>query len=129
MFGQTYTESKSTVAKLTSIRTLLAISAQLGHQVRHMDVDTAFLNASISENIWVKVPDGTELPPGDDGIYKLKKSLYELKQAPREWNHCINEFLVKELHFERSMIFIRRRTRRGEGCNQVQTLSCGFIRR
>ena len=66
-----------------------------------MDVDTAFLNASISEDIWVKVPDGTELPPGDDGIYKLKKSLYGLKQTLREWNHCINEFLVKDLHFER----------------------------
>ena len=59
------------MAKFTSIRTLLAISAQLGLQVRQMDVDTAFLNAPISEDIWVKVPNGTELPDGDDGISKL----------------------------------------------------------
>ena len=122
VFGQDYTDTYSPVAKFTSIRTLLAISAQLGLQVRQMDVDTAFLKASISENIWVKVPDGTELPPGDDGIYKLKKSLYGLKQAPREWNQCINEFLVKELHFER----LEDGHVRGEGCNQVQTLPCGL---
>ena len=49
-----------------------------------MDVDTAFMNALITEEIWVQVPKGTHLPPGDNGIYKLKKSLYGLKQAPRE---------------------------------------------
>ena len=101
VFGQDYTDTYSPVAKFTSIRTLLAISAQLGLQVRQMDVDTAFLNAEISENIWVQVPPGTDLPPGDNGIYKLKKSLYGLEQAPREWNECINNFLVNDLHFER----------------------------
>ena len=90
------------MAKFTSIRTLLAVSAQLSLQVRQMDVDTAFLNAPICEDICVKVPNGTELPDGDDGIFKLRKSLlYGLKQAPREWNHCINSFLVDELHFTR----------------------------
>ena len=60
-----------------------------------MDVDTAFLNAPIEEDIWVQLPKGSR-PEGeeDDGVYKLKKSLYGLKQAPREWNKCINEFLV-----------------------------------
>ena len=83
-FGQDYTDTHSPVAKFTSIRTLLAISAQSGLQVRQMDVDTAFLNAEISEDIWVQVPQGTDLLPGDNGIYKLKKSLYGLKQAPTE---------------------------------------------
>jgi Reverse transcriptase (RNA-dependent DNA polymerase) len=49
-----------------------------------MDVDMAFLNAPISEDIWVQVPKGTELPVEDNGIYKLKKYPYGLKQAPRE---------------------------------------------
>ena len=82
VYGQDYTNTYSPVAKFTSIRTLLAISAQLGLQVRQMGVDTAFLNAPISEDIWVKVPNGTERPDGDDGIFKLRKSLYGLKQAP-----------------------------------------------
>ena len=66
-----------------------------------MDVDTAFLNSEISEEIWVQVTQVTDLPPGDNGIYKLKKSLYGLKQAPREWNEFINNFLVNDLHFKR----------------------------
>ena len=64
-----------------------------------MDVDTAFLNAPINEDIWVQVPKGTKLPVGDNGIYKLKKSLYGLKQASREWNQMINGVLL-DMGFE-----------------------------
>ena len=46
-----------------------------------MDIDTGFLNADIDENIWVKIPEGTNLAAYDDGIHKLHKSLYGLKQA------------------------------------------------
>jgi Reverse transcriptase (RNA-dependent DNA polymerase) len=84
----------SPVAKFTSIRTLLALSAQPGLYVRQIDVDTAFLNARSDEHIWVQLPKDSR--PGskeDDGVYMLKKSLYVLKQAPRERNKCINEFL------------------------------------
>jgi hypothetical protein len=56
VFGEDYFQTYSPVAKFTSIRTVLALSAQLGLKVRQMDVDTAFLNADISENIWVQVP-------------------------------------------------------------------------
>ena len=55
VFGEDYFQTYSPVAKFTSIRTVLALSAQLGLKVRQMDVDTAFLNADISENIWVQV--------------------------------------------------------------------------
>ena len=59
-----------------------------------MDVDTAFLNADIDEDIWVEIPEGTKLAANDDGIYKLNKSLYGLKQASRNWNNDINEYLI-----------------------------------
>jgi Reverse transcriptase (RNA-dependent DNA polymerase) len=84
VFGQDYTDTYSPVAKFTSIRTLLAITAQLGLKVHQMGVDTAFLNASIYADIWGKVPDGTPLANGDTGVYKLRKALYGLKQTPRE---------------------------------------------
>ena len=83
MLGADYDQTDSPVAKFTSIlRTLLALSAQLGLTVRQMDVDTASLNAPIDEHIWVQLPKGSR-PGGeeDDGVYKLKKSLYGLKQA------------------------------------------------
>ena len=51
IFGEDYDQTYSPVAKFTSIRTVLAISAQLGLDVRQMDVDTAFLYAPIKEDI------------------------------------------------------------------------------
>ena len=101
VFGQDYTDTYSSIAKFASIRTLLAITAQLDLKVHQMDVDTAFLNAPIYEDIWVKVPDGTPLANGDTGIYKLRKALYGLKQAPREWNYHVDKFLVTKLGFRR----------------------------
>ena len=59
-----------------------------------MDVDTAFLNANIDEDIWVIIHEGTKLATNDDGIYKLRKSLYGLKQASRNWNNDINQYLI-----------------------------------
>jgi Reverse transcriptase (RNA-dependent DNA polymerase) len=100
VFGEDYFQTYSPVAKFTSIQTVLALSAQLSLKVRQMDVDTAFHNADISENIWVQVSKGFPVPEGDDGVYKLRKSLYGLKQTPREWNHMVNEFLIKKW-FER----------------------------
>ena len=59
-----------------------------------MDVDTAFSNADIDEDIWVKISEGTKLATNDDGIYKLRKSLYGLKQASRNWNNDMNQYLL-----------------------------------
>ena len=95
VFGIDYTDTYSPVAKFVSIRILLAISVQLGLIIHTMDVDTAFLNATLEEDIWVQIPPGTNLPDGDDGIYKLLKSLYGLKQASRCWNHLINGYLLE----------------------------------
>jgi Reverse transcriptase (RNA-dependent DNA polymerase) len=89
VFGIDYTDNYSPVAMFVSIRILLAISVQLGLIIYTMDVDTAFLNATLEEGIWVQIPQG------DDGIYKPLKSLYELKQASRCWNHIINGYLLK----------------------------------
>ena len=46
---------------IVSIRIFLAISVQLGLIIYTMGVDTAFLNADIDEDIWVKIPEGTKL--------------------------------------------------------------------
>ena len=45
-------------------------------------------------DIWVKIPDGSKLATNDDEIYKLRKSLYRLKQASRNWNNDINQYLI-----------------------------------
>ena len=65
-----------------------------------MDVDTAFLNAPVSETIFVEQPEGfVEFGPnGQPLVCKMKKSLYGLKQAPRNWNQVIDEWF-KEYGF------------------------------
>jgi Reverse transcriptase (RNA-dependent DNA polymerase) len=70
VFGEDYNQPCSFVENITSIRTALAISAQLGLPVRQMNVDTAFLNSPIKEDIWIRMPKGTPLQDNDDGIYK-----------------------------------------------------------
>ena len=66
------------------------MSVQLGLIIHTINVDTAFLNADIDEDIWGEIPEGTKLAANDDGIYKLCKSLCGLKQASRNWNNDIN---------------------------------------
>ena len=92
-----YTDTYSPVAKFVSIRIFLAISVQLGLIIYTMDVDTAFSNADIDEDLWVKIPEGTKLATNDDGIYKLRKSLYVLKQASQNWNNDINQYLIDKI--------------------------------
>ena len=91
--GIDFTETYSPVARFTSIRLVLALSALFGYVVHQMDVDTAFLNAELKEEVYVTPPPGYELPNGR--VYKLNRCLYGLKQSPRGWYSDIDDFLVK----------------------------------
>jgi len=85
--------------RFTSLRLLFSISAQLGLIIYQMDVDTAFLHADIKEEIYIKPPQGMQLPPTMN-CYRLKKALYGLKQSPREWYNNMNAYLLS-IHFKR----------------------------
>jgi hypothetical protein len=99
IFGVDFDETYSPVIRLTSLRLLFAISAQLGLIIHQMDVDTAFLHADITEEIYINPPDGMELPENMN-CFRLKKALYGLKQSPREWYNNMNAFLLS-IHFKR----------------------------
>ena len=70
------------VARMETIRVLLALAAVFGWEVHHLDIKSAFLNSEISEEIYVKQPEGYEIPGKEHHVYKLRKALYRLKQAP-----------------------------------------------
>ena len=91
-----YNETFSPTAKMTSLRAFLQVAASLSLIVHQMDVCTAFLNADIDYDIYVKQPEGYEKTTEDGKpLYcKLKKSLYGLKQSGRMWNHKINSFFI-----------------------------------
>lgn len=98
--GFDYHETYSPVARLPTIRTLLAVGVQHSYYFQHLDVKTAFLNGILNETIYLKVPEGIDAPAGK--VFLLRKSLYGLKQAPKQWNVRFNQF-VKSLGFKQSL--------------------------
>lgn len=82
--GIDYEETYAPVAKLTTVRIVLAISVQKGYFLHQLDVEAAFLYGTLKEEIFMEIPEGQEASQGL--VYKLQKSLYGLKQSPRCWN-------------------------------------------
>lgn len=91
--GVDYDKTFSPVARLNTIRALLATSVKQNLRLLQFDVTTAFLNGKVEEQIFMKQPEGYN--DGTDRVCLLKRSLYGLKQAPRCWNICINDFLLQ----------------------------------
>lgn len=83
-YGVDYEETFAPVAKMTMVRTILAIAASQSWQLHQMDVKNVFLHGDLQEEIYMKLPSGiTNSTPHD--VCKLKRSLYGLKQASRSW--------------------------------------------
>jgi hypothetical protein len=77
-------------------RVLLALAAHLDLNLYHLDVDTAFLNGDLDEEIFLELPPGFA-PPGEKMVVKLLKSLYGLKQASRQWNKKLHPVLIARI--------------------------------
>jgi hypothetical protein len=90
-FGETYTP----VARLESIRILLAYAAHQDFKLYQMDMKSAFLNVPLSELVYVEQPPGFEDLKYPNHVYKLDKALYGLNQALRAWYDCLKDFLIK----------------------------------
>jgi hypothetical protein len=84
-FGVDFEEVFAPVERIKTVRVLLALAAQGGWEVHHMDIKTAFFNGELSKTVYVQQPPGFVVGNGDK-VLKLKKALYGLKQAPRAWN-------------------------------------------
>ena len=75
----------SHVVKHSSIRILLPLVAQFNMELVHMDVKTTFLHGDLEKEIYITQPDGFKVSGKENWVCKLKKSLYGLKQSPRQW--------------------------------------------
>jgi hypothetical protein len=74
---------------------LLAFAASKGFKLYQMDVKSAFLNGVIHEEVYVRQHLGFECPKYPDRVYKLSKTLYGIKQAPRAWYARLKMFLLE----------------------------------
>ncbi|GJU11502.1 retrovirus-related pol polyprotein from transposon TNT 1-94 [Tanacetum coccineum] len=93
--GIDYDETYAPVARLESIRILLAYACALDFKLFQMDVKSAFLNGFINEEVYVAQPPGFINFEKPDHVYKLKKALYGLKQASKAWYDRLKAFLIK----------------------------------
>ena len=103
LFGIDYLETFAPVVKLTTLRVLFALIAIFDLECDQMDVVTAFLNGDLDQEIYMMIPEGLRTPDNEDMVCKLQKSLYGLKQSPRQWYAKIDDFLVGTLKFVASM--------------------------
>ncbi|KAG8475459.1 hypothetical protein CXB51_032225 [Gossypium anomalum] len=101
-YGLDYMETFAPVARLDTIRLLIALAAQKQWKIHQLDVKSAFLNGFLEEEIYIDQPQGFVVSGKEQMVYKLKKALYGLKQAPRAWYTRIDSYLLS-LGFERSI--------------------------
>ncbi|CAL9019831.1 unnamed protein product [Prunus brigantina] len=90
--GIDYDETFAPVARLDTIRTLIALAAQKEWSLFQLDMKSAFLNGILKEEVYVEQPQGYVQESKDTKVYRLNKALYGLKQAPRAWYDEIDAY-------------------------------------
>ena len=109
-YGVDYDQTFAPVVRFSSIRTLLAFAVEKDMLIHQMDVETAFLNGVLEEEIYMHQPEGYTQPGSEHLVCKLKKSLYGLKQSPRCWSTAFRQY-VGSIQFQQSTadpcVFIR----------------------
>ena len=89
-FGVDFNETISLVTRYTTIRLFLALCALLSLNINQMDVDYAFVNADLEDDVDICCHplSGMNIPSGK--YIRLNKALYGIRQAARQWNMDIN---------------------------------------
>lgn len=91
-----YEEVFAPVACLDTVRVILSLAARNGWTIYQLDVKSAFLHGELNEEVFVAQPRGYEEKGHEHKVYKLKKALYDLKQALRAWYSCIDSYFMKD---------------------------------
>jgi len=93
-YGIDYEETYSPVAKMTTIRVIIAMATTKGWYLHQMDVKNAFLHGDLHEEMYMEQPLGYVDQTHLNLVCRLKNVLYGLKQAPRAWSDKIGQYLV-----------------------------------
>ncbi|CAI7778937.1 unnamed protein product [Closterium sp. NIES-54] len=92
--GVEFFQTFSPTPKMTTLRVLLHVAAQRDYELHSLDFSTAFLQGSLHEEIWLRRPPGFtgSFPPGTQ--WSLRRPVYGLRQAPREWHDTLRTTLA-----------------------------------
>ncbi|CAI7819870.1 unnamed protein product [Closterium sp. NIES-53] len=87
--------------KMTTLQVLLHVAPQRDYELHSLDFSTAFLQGRLHEEIWLRHPPGFNdtFPPGTQ--WSLRRSVYGLRQSPREWHDTLRSTL-RDLGFRPS---------------------------
>nr|GEX42683.1 zinc finger, CCHC-type [Tanacetum cinerariifolium] len=89
-----YFDTYALVARITTIRLLLALAAIHNLVIHQLDVKTTFLNGDLEEEVYMKQHEGFVMPGNEHKLCKLVKSLYGLKQALKQWHQKFDEAVL-----------------------------------
>lgn len=89
-------ETYADTGKYKTLRVALSIAARRDLELRHLDVPQAFTQAPLDETVYMEMPEGFATP---GKVCRLKKSLYGLKQSPRNWYLLAKSFIIDTLGF------------------------------
>ena len=84
------------MVKIASIRIVLALVALFDLELQQLDVKTAFLHGDLDEEIYMEQPEGFVHHRNEKFVCSLKKSLYGLKQSPRQWYKKFDSFMLSQ---------------------------------
>lgn len=104
--GEDFNETFAPVAKMTTVCCLLTVAIAKGWELHQMDVSNAFLHGDLEEEVYMQVSNGYDTPKAGM-VCRLRKSLYGLKQASRNWYSKLSQALIEygfqESHADHSL--------------------------
>lgn len=100
--GIDHTKTFSPVVKASTVRVILSLAVLNQWVIRQVDVNNAFLNGILIEEVYMAQPEGFVDSTKPNHICKLNKALYGLKQAPRAWFDRFKDAMISKRHFQHS---------------------------